>query len=132
MQERYKMLTLQLAAIYNIVWSAWVIIFPSHFFEVLNMPPINYPMIWQGLGMVIGVYGFGYWWAAKDPSRHWPIVAVGLLGKIFGPLGYIFNIIQGFPYDQFGYTLITNDIIWWIPFYLILKDAWKDGKVQLW
>ena len=47
-----------------------------------------YPMIWQGMGMVIGVYGLGYWWAAQILVIHWPIVAVGLLGKIFGPIGF--------------------------------------------
>ena len=44
-------------------------------------PPVH-ATIWQGMGMVIGVYGLGYQ-ASYDPVRHWPIVAVGFLGKIF-------------------------------------------------
>lgn len=93
------------------------------------MPPTNYPMIWQGMGMVIGVYGVGYWLASYNPLQHWIIVLVGLLGKIFGPLGYVWNLWQGMPYPQFGYALITNDLIWWIPFALILKAAWQ-AKVR--
>ncbi len=118
-------LVLRLAAIYNLMWGAWVILFPQQFFDLLAMERINHPMIWQGMGMVIGVYGVGYWLASYDPLRHWIIVLVGFLGKIFGPLGYVFNLLQGMPYPQFGYTLITNDLIWWLPFALILWAAYQ-------
>jgi len=121
-------LVLRMAAVYNILWGAWVILFPQHFFRLLGMPEINHPMIWQGMGMVIGVYGLGYWWASGDPLRHWPIVAVGFLGKILGPLGYLFNVLQGQAWPQFGWTLITNDLIWWIPFTLILRAAWHAER----
>ena len=124
-------LVLRIAAIYNIVWGAWVVLFPEHFFELTGMEPLNHLMIWQGMGMVIGVYGLGYWWAATDPGTHWPIVAVGFLGKIFGPIGFFFNYAQGIVPFEFIYTLFTNDFIWWIPFFLILKQAWKENKVQL-
>jgi hypothetical protein len=87
-------------------------------------------MIWQGMGMVIGVYGLGYWWAAHNPVKHWPIVAVGFLGKIFGPLGFTINYFKGAVPFSFGYTLITNDFIWWLPFILILNEARKK-KWQL-
>lgn len=112
--------TLQLAALYNIIWGAWVILFPQQFFQLTNMAEINHPMIWQGMGMVIGVYGLGYWWASSDPVRHWPIIAVGFLGKIFGPLGFIWNYFTGQVSPEFGWTLITNDLIWWYPFAHIL------------
>ena len=122
---------LRIAAVYNILWGTWVVLFPAHFFALTGMEPLNHLMIWQGMGMVIGVYGLGYWWAATDPCTHWPIVAVGFLGKIFGPLGFFYNYAQGIVPFGFFYTLITNDFIWWIPFFLILKQAWKEQKVQL-
>lgn len=120
-------LTLRIAAVYNILWGAWVVLFPHHFFDLLEMPQPTHPMIWQGMGMVIGVYGLGYWWASADPLRHWPIVAVGFLGKIFGPLGFVMNyFFMDMPYPQFGWTLLTNDLVWWLPFGKILWAARKD------
>ena len=92
---------------------------------------LNHLMIWQGMGMVIGVYGLGYWWAAEDPIRHWPIVAVGFLGKLFGPLGFAMNFLSGDAPWEFFYTLITNDFIWWIPFFLILREAYRKHKLVL-
>ena len=124
-------LTLRLAAIYNILWGTWVGLFPQHFFELVGMEPINYPVVWQGMGMVIGVYGLGYYWASYDPMRHWPIVAVGFLGKIFGPLGFLFHYLMGNLPLAFGWTLIFNDLVWWIPFFIILRKVHIDYKWKL-
>ncbi|MEO1515824.1 MAG: alkyl hydroperoxide reductase [Bacteroidota bacterium] len=118
---------LKAAAVYNLLWGAWVVLFPQHFFLLTGMEMPTHLMIWQGMGMVIGVYGLGYWWASYDPVRHWPIVAVGFLGKIFGPIGFVFNFLQGIVPASFAYTLITNDFIWWIPFFLILKTVHHEG-----
>ena len=120
-------LILKIAAAYNIAWGAWVVLFPDHFFTLVGMEQPLHVMIWQGMGMVIGVYGLGYWWARFDPVRHWPIVAVGFLGKIFGPIGFIYNYLLNEVPAAFAYTLITNDFIWWVPFFLILREAHRLG-----
>jgi len=124
-------LTLRLAALYNLLWGAWVVFFPAHFFNLVGMEPLNHPVIWQTTGMVIGVYGLGYYWASFDPLRHWPIVAVGFLGKILGPLGFVLYYYLGVIPGAFGYMLITNDLIWWIPFFLILRNVHKNYQWKL-
>ena len=131
MKSNWMSSTLKIAAAYNLVWGALVIVFPNIFFELVGMEPPLHTMIWQGMGMVIGVYGLGYWWAAHDPLTHWPIVAVGFLGKILGPLGFFMNYFQGQVPFGFFYTLITNDFIWWVPFFVILKRAYEDERMQL-
>jgi len=123
--------TLKIAAIYNLLWGGWVVLFPDHFFSLTGMEPLNHTMIWQGMGMVIGVYGLGYWWASYDPIRHWPVVAVGFLGKILGPLGFIFNYANGAVPGEFAYTLITNDLVWWVPFFLMLRKVHTSTRWAL-
>ena len=118
---------LRLAAIYNLAWGAWQVLAPNSFFELMGMTPMNHPMVWQGLGMVIGLYGLAYFWASYDYVRHWPIVAIGLMGKVFGPIGYVYNIMLGSAPVEFGWTLIPNDLIWWIPFGIMLNHARKAG-----
>ncbi|MFN7310220.1 MAG: hypothetical protein ACK5T0_02500, partial [Vampirovibrionales bacterium] len=77
-------LTLVLAGIYNILWGAFVVLFPYTLFEWCGMEAPNYPELWQCIGMIVGVYGVGYWAAASNPYKHWAIVLVGLLGKVLG------------------------------------------------
>lgn len=118
---------LRVAAVYNIVWGAWQVLAPNSYFDLMGMTPLNHPMVWQGLGMVIGLYGLAYYWASFDYVRHWPIVAIGMMGKVFGPIGYVFNILMGTAPVLFGYTLITNDLLWWAPFVMMLNHARKAG-----
>lgn len=78
--------------------------------------------------MIVGVYGVGYGIAARDPFRHWPIVLVGLLGKIFGPIGFVGAVTSGrFPLAM-GWTIVTNDLIWWLPFGVILRAAFLSNQ----
>lgn len=122
-------LALRAAAMYNLLWGAWAILFPSHFWSLLGMAEPNYLFLWQCIGMIVGVYGVGYWFAGNDPARHWPIVLVGLLGKIFGPIGFLDAwLIRDAVPARFGLTLITNDLIWWIPFALILVHAYRAAE----
>lgn len=119
---------LSLAAVYNLVWGAAVVLFPLVWFEFAGMVPPRYPQIWQCLGMVVGVYGVGYAIAARDPFRHWPIVLVGLLGKLFGPIGFVLAASSGtFPW-AWGLIILTNDVVWWVPFAAILYGAWREGS----
>ncbi|MBA4030990.1 MAG: alkyl hydroperoxide reductase [Planctomyces sp.] len=114
------------AGLYNLVWGAMVIAAPLTSLKWSGFTlPTPYPEHWQCIGMIVGVYGIGYAIAAFDPVRHWPIVLVGLLGKIFGPIGMILAWIKGtLPLSTFP-TILTNDLIWWIPFGLILWHVWK-------
>ncbi len=112
------------AAAYDVLWGGFVVLFPLALFRVLEMEPPNYPQIWQCAGMIVGVYGVGYAAAALDPMRHWPVVLVGLLGKILGPIGFLSAVVGGTLPLSFGLTILTNDLIWWAPFSLILLRAY--------
>ncbi|WP_152051302.1 alkyl hydroperoxide reductase [Tautonia marina] len=115
------------AAAYNLVFGAWAVVFPSALFTWAGMEAPNYPELWQCIGMIVGVYGIGYAIAAFDPYRHWPIVLVGFLGKIFGPIGFAQALWQGSLPLKFGAILLSNDLVWWIPFALILWGAYQEG-----
>lgn len=117
------------AGCYNIVWGAVAIFFPTQTFAFFGMDLPRYPQFWQCIGMIVGVYGLGYIIAASDSAKHWPIILVGFLGKIFGPIGFVESLLSGKLPFVFGLNIITNDIIWWIPFWFILKHAYQKHFV---
>ncbi len=119
------------AGIYNLAWGAITIALPNLLFDLTGAEPINYPEIWQCVGMIVGVYGIGYLIAGWDSRTHWPIVFVGLLGKIFGPIGFCVALARGTFPPLFGVTILTNDFLWWIPFGLILWDAANHRQTSL-
>jgi len=122
---RWMTTCLLAAGIYNLAWGGVTVLYPGWLFDLTGMEQPRYPFIWQCVGMIVGVYGLGYLAAARDPVRHWPIVMVGFLGKIFGPLGYVMGVAEGTVPVAFGVTLPTNDLIWWIPFAAILWHAFR-------
>jgi peroxiredoxin len=122
--------TLILAGVYNLVWGAVAVLAPNWLWDLLGATRPNYPELWQCIGMIVGVYGLGYLIAARDPNRHWPIVFVGLLGKIFGPIGFAQALLKGTFPPAFGWTILTNDLIWWVPFSMLLWLAFKNYGTQ--
>ena len=118
---------LNAAAIYNLLWGGVVIAAPMALFRWAGMEEPLYPQIWQCVGMIVGVYGVGYWLAARDPFRHWPIVLVGLLGKVLGPIGFLNAAWTGSLPWRWGVTIVTNDLIWWVPFASILYLAFRHN-----
>ncbi|MGK7395327.1 MAG: hypothetical protein ACNS62_12190 [Candidatus Cyclobacteriaceae bacterium M3_2C_046] len=126
--KQWHKIALQLAGYYNMLYGAWILIFPFAFFRLTGLPDPVYPVIWQSVGMIVGVYGLGYLIAAQDPVRHWPIILVGWLGKIFGPVGFVFYALQDKIEWIFGLNILTNDIIWWVPFTLILLAVFRESQ----
>lgn len=120
--------SLWLAGIYNLAWGTLAVLLPRQTLSWLGLENVNYPELWQCIGMIVGVYGLGYWIAAYDPARHWPIVLVGLLGKVFGPIGTLFAAVDGRLPWTFGLVNITNDLMWWIPFTAALYYAWRTNS----
>ncbi len=120
------------AAAYNFAWGGIAILWPSLFFRVLRMPPPHELAIWQALGMMVVVYAPAYWWVARDPVGHRHLVVIAFLGKVLGPLGFLWALsAQTLPL-VFGLTILTNDCFWWPAFAAFLVKAarlsggWKE------
>ena len=118
------------AGIYNLAWGGYTAIDPQWLFRISGMPPLNHPQVMGCLGMVIGVYGLLYLEVARRPERGWPIAAVGLLGKILGPIGMAYAIMTGAWPAAALIICATNDFIWWIPIAMYLRDAWPMYRVS--
>lgn len=122
--------TLLLAGLYNILWGTWTVLFPQHAFELLGMELPRYIELWQCVGMIVAVYGLGYISVASDPIKYWPVILVGFLGKLFGPIGFVMAFVNGtFPLG-FGVHIIFNDLIWLVPFFLMLKDILAQNEEE--
>jgi hypothetical protein len=115
-----------IAGVYNLGWGLFSALDPQWLFRFAGMPPLNYPEIFACLGMVVGLYGILYLEVARAPERGWLLAAVGLLGKTLGPIGWLMLVLRGRWPVATAILCVTNDLIWWIPFWLYLYDAWPS------
>lgn len=123
-RRRLHRVVFAIAGVYNLAWGAYAAIDPQWLFRFAGMPPLNHPAIFACLGMVVGVYGLLYLEVARVPERGFAIAAVGLLGKVLGPIGMAQLVLSGAWPASSIVLCLTNDLIWWIPFGLYLHDAW--------
>jgi hypothetical protein len=125
-------ITFILAGCYNLAFGIWAGFFPLSFFQLFDIVPPRYPEIWSCLGMVVGVYGLLYWYAAWKPDRARAIIAIGLLGKVLGPIGMALSINDQWP-SRLAMLNIYNDVIWWMPFSLFLiRGTFIARKLTNW
>ncbi len=117
--DRLFRITFTLAGCYNLAFGLWAALWPLAFFQLFEIAPPRYPGIWACLGMVVGLYGLLYWYAAWKLEAGWPIIAVGLLGKVLGPIGMVMSFSHDWP-RRLGMLCVYNDLIWWMPFGLFL------------
>ena len=100
-----------LAGVYNLAFGLWAGLAPHAFFGWLELEPPRYPAIWSCLGMVVGVYGLLYLAAAQRLERGRAIIAVGLLGKVLGPLGMVWTVAHGDLPARAVIVCVYNDAI---------------------
>lgn len=116
-----------LAGCYNLAFGVWAGFWPEQFFGLFNIQAPLYPQIWACLGMMVGLYGLLYWYAAWKPERARPIITIGLLGKILGPIGMVVSLSNAWP-RRLGMLNLYNDVIWWLPFGLFLVSGTALAK----
>lgn len=116
------------AAGYNMLWGVHAAVDPQWLFRFAGMPLLNHPALFACLGMVIGVYGIVYAEVARRPEHGFLLAAVGLLGKVLGPIGLAVLILQGEWPPATLVLCLTNDFIWWVPFAIYLYDAWPHYR----
>lgn len=121
-RARLYHLTFAAAAVYNLAFGAWAALLPQSFFARFELQPPLYPAIWACLGMVVGVYGLGYAYAARHLDRAAPFIAIGLLGKLLGPVGWAMTVAGGEWPVRTVTLILFNDVIWWLPFSLFLLE----------
>lgn len=112
------------AGLYNLAWGLYAAADPQWLFRLAGLPPLNHPAVFACLGMVVGVYGLLYLEVARRPEHGWPIAAVGLLGKVLGPLGLGYLLWSGAWPVATVLLCLTNDLVWWVPFAFYLREAW--------
>lgn len=112
----------------NLAWGAAVILFPNALFDSRGTARPIYLKIRQCVGVVVGALGIDYLIAAGNLRRHWPILLVGLLGKVLGPIGFAGAHADGTFLPALGLTVLTNALVGRTPFALIHPDAARQGS----
>ncbi len=118
------------AALYNLIWGTIVIFRPNFPFTLWDIPQPTDSVLWQVVGMFVLVYAPAYWWAGCHPETNYHFILIGLLGKLCGPIGFVWAVSQNQLPFAFGWIILFNDLIWWPAFAGYLREVYS--LVGLW
>ncbi len=114
---------LLIAGIYNLAWGFFIYNFPNAFYQWvtrLESPAVSI-IIWQGLGVMI--FGVLYVLIAIYPKKLWYLIVLGMLSKAVGAVWFYAYIMDMRVTKQFYFHLIMNDLIWILPFIVMVIRA---------
>jgi peroxiredoxin len=106
--------TLAGAGAYHLIWAAALVVAPAAVFVWLGFPIPGQVELVRALGLWTGVLGIGFLAAAGRPLRHWPVVLMGLLGKL-ACFGVIVSMVWQGVYDVGTLRVALLDGVAWLP-----------------
>lgn len=109
----------------GVVLGSIVVALPVRSLAWAGLDQNAHPQTWQALGVLAAVWGVGYGLAASDPRRHWPLVLIGLLGKLLLPAALLGPLTEGGPNWRLATALLVHDLVWWVPFSMLLYAAFR-------
>ncbi|MBL8811401.1 MAG: hypothetical protein JNM43_14610 [Planctomycetaceae bacterium] len=126
---RWHRIALLAAAIQCVAWGMFILALPEKAASVYGLDkPLTDLFLWKGTGLIILLFGVGYGIASMDPVRNWSVIVPGFIAKILGPIGMVMSVYNGEVSSRVLILLPINDVIWWIPFALILLAAFRQRR----
>ncbi|HET6879880.1 MAG TPA: hypothetical protein VFI31_06985 [Pirellulales bacterium] len=106
---------------YNLLAGLGMLCFYHEGFKLLGVakPDLNLPI--QLVGVLVGLFGIGYWMVAAEPVRNRNILLLGFWSKALGSLLGIYYVGVGKLPPFFLAILFVSDIGYLPPFYAILR-----------
>lgn len=118
------------AGLFSTGWGLLTIFCQPFLFRLSDMPGLHEAYIWRSSGILAFIMGTGYFFAAYNTFRYWPIVLMGLLTKILMPLSIFIAFREGEVTSEVFRAGITNHMIWWLPFSAILLRIYRQPFIE--
>jgi hypothetical protein len=110
---------------YNLLAGLSMIVFVHEGYKMLGFEKPALVMPSQLVGVLVMIFGIGYWLVARDPITNRNILLLGLLSKTFGPALSIYYVAVGKLPASFLLILLVCDLIYIPLFAIILRRLYQ-------
>jgi peroxiredoxin len=126
--SRWTRHLLTLVGIYYLFSGLFNAIFPKIAFKVANVAIPEHIFLWQQTSLIVVVFGFGFLIASSNPTRHWPILFMGLLKMVISVIGCGMLVYLGSLNMIIGLHILLTDGIWIIPIFAALRWTFNQNN----
>ena len=112
---------LRFVAVYNVLAGVVMLIFYHEAYKAMGLkkPDLNMPL--QLVGILVGLFGVGYWMVANRPVENRNLLVLGFWSKALGSVLGIYYVTLGKLPPVFLVVLFFADIIYLWPFGVIIR-----------
>jgi hypothetical protein len=112
---------LRIAAGYNLAIGLTMLCFYHESSKIIGMPRPEPIMPFQLAGLLIGLFGVGYWLVLCRPVQNRDLLWLGFWSKLLGPLLSVYHVFRGDLPWSFLPLVVFSDLIYLPLFYIIGK-----------
>ena len=112
---------LRFVAVYNVLAGVTMLCFYHESYKAMGVakPELNLPI--QLVGVLVGLFGVGYWMVASHPVENRNVLLLGFWSKLLGSVLGVYYVAVGKLPAAFLAVLFFSDVIYLPLFYLILR-----------
>lgn len=111
------------AGSYHVLFAIWAICWPHLWFDWAGKDQPNHPLLWQGVGIIMGLFGIGMILASRNPIQNWMIVLFGFIKFTLGVAGFMIAYLNREIAFSALWMMVVDDLVWWPFFGAILWAA---------
>jgi hypothetical protein len=121
---------LRFVAVYNVLAGIGMLIFYHEGYKMLGVvkPSLNLPI--QLVGVLVGLFGVGYWLVANNPVENRNVLMLGFWSKALGSVLGLYYVILGKLPLLFLPVLFFADIVYLLPFAVIMHRLYRLAREQ--
>ena len=121
---------LRFAGCYNLLVGFGLMVLYHEVFKTIGLPKPDLLMYVQLVGILVALFGVGYWMVALNPIENRNVLMLGFLSKLFGSvLGTGYFMLGKMP-PIFMVILIFSDIVYLPAFVVILRRLYRLNRVN--
>ncbi len=110
---------------YNLLVGLNLCVFYHEMFKFFALPKPNLIMYVQLVGILVALFGVGYWRVAFRPIQNRDLLLLGFLSKLFGTLLGTGYVLLGKMPPIFFVILVFSDLVYLPFFWLILRRVYR-------
>jgi len=119
---------LRFVAFFNVGAGLFMLIGYHETYKIIGMnkPDISFPL--QLTGILVGLFGVGYYLVAKNPVENRNILMLGFWSKFLGSCLGTYYVVFGPLPKTFIAVYFFADVIYLPPFYLIMRRLYAIAR----
>lgn len=125
---KWMKFVLRFAAVFNLSAGLFMLIGYHETYQIIGMnkPDRSFPI--QLVGILVALFGVGYYLVAKNPIQNRNLLMLGFWSKFLGSCLATGYVVLGKLPPQFVAVYFFADVIYLPPFYLILRRLYTLAR----